>query len=88
MLKISPSDERWLRYWLRNPVNALVGGNRGPESEAFFSNDQGNFTLKQAVLSEEAPVLGDMLQELVDYRLAAYEGRGENKKLTANVDSP
>ncbi len=29
-------DERWLRYWRDNPINAWIGGNRSAAASAFF----------------------------------------------------
>lgn len=65
----------WRRYWNDNPVNAWIGGNRTEEAVSFFQAMSGRFqprfTLRQGQLEE----FQTMVQELVDYRLAAYEVR-------------
>jgi len=61
-----PAD--WLGYWKKNPVAAWVGGR-------YFSLEDGLFLGN--VLVEEAAIgmLSEMVQELVDFRLATYAAR-------------
>jgi len=59
----------------RQPGLGLDGGNRPPGTTAPFKLEGSTFALTQSVPVEMAPALATMLQELVDYRLAAYEVR-------------
>lgn len=69
------TDSAWQKYWLDNPVKAWTGGNLKNATAAAFELRDAGFALKQPVSESDAPWLADMLQELVDYRLAAYEVR-------------
>ena len=71
----APTDSAWQKYWLDNPVKAWIGGNLKNAAAAAFELRDDCFALKQPVSEVDAPLLADMLQELVDYRLAAYEVR-------------
>ena len=82
---LSAADPAWARYWRDNPVKAWIGGNRPPGTMAPFKLDGPTFALAQSVPAEMAPALAAMLQELVDYRLAAYEVRLEPEVAADNV---
>ena len=71
----APTDSAWQKYWLDNPVKAWIGGNLKNATTAAFELRDAGFALKQPVSKTDAPWLADMLQELVDYRLATYEVR-------------
>ncbi len=71
----APSDPAWQKYWLDNPVKAWTGGNLKNAATAAFELRDAGFALKQPVSESDAPVLSELLQELVNYRLAAYEVR-------------
>lgn len=61
-----PAD--WLSYWKKNPITAWVGGRYfSLEDELFIGN----------VLVDEPSIgaLSEMVQELVDFRLATYAAR-------------
>ena len=74
--QIDEVDERkWLSYWKGNPINAWTGGNRGGDAKSWFEVAEGGFQATFAVASEERDTFQAMVQELVDYRLAAYEPR-------------
>ena len=79
------TDPAWARYWRDNPVKAWTGGNRPVGTTAPFKLGESTFGLAQSVPAELAPALAAMLQELVDYRLAAYEVRLEPEAQTSNV---
>ena len=68
-----------------NPVKAWTGGNRPPATTAPFKLEGSTFALAQSVPGEMAPALAAMLQELVDYRLAAYEVRLQPAPAASNV---
>lgn len=82
---LAVADAEWVRYWRDNPVRAWTGGNRPPGTTAPFKLEGPNFTLTQSVPVELASALAAMLQELVDYRLAAYEVRLEPQPAASNV---
>jgi SOS-response transcriptional repressor LexA len=82
---IDAADPVWTRYWRDNPVKAWTGGNRPPGTTAPFKLEGSNFALTQSVPAAMAPALAAMLQELVDYRLAAYEVRLEPEAAAGNV---
>jgi superfamily II DNA or RNA helicase/SAM-dependent methyltransferase/SOS-response transcriptional repressor LexA len=85
MRNIAASDPVWARYWRDNPVKAWTGGNRPPGTAAPFKLEGSTFALTQSVPGEMTPALVAMLQELVDYRLAAYEVRLVPEEATSNV---
>ena len=81
----APTDTAWQKYWLDNPVKALTGGNLKNAAAAAFELRDDCFALKQTVSDADAPWLADLLQELVDYRLAAYEVRLAVAEPVSNV---
>jgi SOS-response transcriptional repressor LexA len=85
MRNASPTDSAWQRYWLENPVKAWTGGNLQNSTSALFELQGASFALKQPVTDTDAVLLADMLQELVDYRLAAYEVRKATAEPAGNV---
>jgi superfamily II DNA or RNA helicase/SAM-dependent methyltransferase/SOS-response transcriptional repressor LexA len=85
MRNASPTDSAWQRYWLENPVKAWTGGNLQNRTSALFELQGSSFALKQPVTDTDAVLLADMLQELVDYRLAAYEVRKATAEPGSNV---
>jgi superfamily II DNA or RNA helicase/SAM-dependent methyltransferase/SOS-response transcriptional repressor LexA len=82
---IAATDAAWARYWRDNPVRAWTGGNRPPGTKAPFNLEGSSFAMAQRVPTEMAPILAAMLQELLDYRLAAYEVRLEPAPAASNV---
>lgn len=74
-IALPPDGEAWLRYWRKNPVQHLTGGNRQPSTTPLFSLQGGAFGLVQAVPRRLTQFLAEMVQELVDFRLAAYAER-------------
>ena len=77
--------ERWQRYWRDNPINAWVGGNRVDRAAALFRVEDGRFHFTTAPPEGDRGCLKEMLQELVDYRLAAYEVRRPTTTVPSNV---
>jgi superfamily II DNA or RNA helicase/SAM-dependent methyltransferase/SOS-response transcriptional repressor LexA len=82
---ITAGDHLWARYWRDNLVRAWTGGNRPPGTAAPFKQDGSTFALAQGMPPEIAPAMAAMLQELVDYRLAAYEARLEPEPAASDV---
>jgi superfamily II DNA or RNA helicase/SAM-dependent methyltransferase/SOS-response transcriptional repressor LexA len=85
MRAITETDPAWARYWQDNPVKAWTGGNRSAGTPALFKLEGPTFSLATTVPSDVAPCLATMLQELVDYRLAAYEARVDPEGADSNV---
>ena len=74
--EIDEMDERkWLGYWKGNPINAWTGGNLAGDAKRWFEVVQGRFRVTFTVADDESDIFQAMVQELVDYRLAAYEPR-------------
>jgi SOS-response transcriptional repressor LexA len=75
----------WVRYWLRNPINAWIGGNRTADTPAFFRVEDDKFICQQSLPQGDGLAAEGLLQELVDYRLATYEARQQPVPLGSNV---
>ncbi|MEC5163138.1 MULTISPECIES: DUF3427 domain-containing protein [unclassified Janthinobacterium] len=79
------ADITWHRYWQENPVLAWIGGNRPANASAFFKVVDGTFQAAFTLRPEQQAEFESMLQELIDFRLAAYEVRGANGDAPGNV---
>lgn len=75
----------WQRYWRSNPVNAWIGGNQAAEQNSLFRVRNDFFEPVFNVAPEQQETLTEMVQELIDYRLAAYEARRTTTTRTDNV---
>lgn len=71
----SGTSQEWLAYWRRNPINAWVGGNLAAGEQRDFKLENERMIPGFAVLAADYPAFESMVQELLDYRLAAYETR-------------
>jgi superfamily II DNA or RNA helicase/HKD family nuclease/protein-L-isoaspartate O-methyltransferase/SOS-response transcriptional repressor LexA len=71
----SPHGEEWVRYWRTNPVKAWIGENKAAGEAGFFALREGLFTPLISIPAERIECWSGLIQELVDYRLAAYEHR-------------
>ena len=78
-------DNAWIRYWRDNPINAWTGGNRTAAAPTLFRVDNDRFSLGLPLPAHEASAAEGLLQELVDYRLAAYEVRRPVETEASNV---
>lgn len=81
-------DPKWVRYWLTNPANAWIGGNRtatASTATAFFRVEGDRFLLNVPLSIDEAPATEALLQELIDYRLATYQARSSVEVDASNV---
>lgn len=79
------SAPAWRRYWLGNPINAWIGGNRAEDEAASFRVQDERFHFGEALQSADVEAAESLLQELVDYRLAAYEVRRQSGTSGSNV---
>jgi superfamily II DNA or RNA helicase/HKD family nuclease/protein-L-isoaspartate O-methyltransferase len=85
MHNTSPNETSWQKYWLNNPVTAWTGGNAKNTAAAHFELRNDCFGLKQPILNTDVGALANLLQELVDYRLASYEVRKSAVTPISNV---
>lgn len=76
---------QWQRYWQGNPVKAWTGGNLADPKKAPFQLEDDRFVLAIRVDEADSEEAAGMLQELVDYRLAAYEARSQAAEAPSNV---
>lgn len=75
----------WQSYWQNNPINAWIGGNTSDARSNFFSLADQRFAPTFLVAPDHLEVLCSLVQELVDYRLAAYEVRHLSEPSQDNV---
>lgn len=78
-------NDRWIRYWRDNPINAWIGGNRAAADSAFFRVVDDRFSLAKPLPADEAEAAQSLLQELAAYRLATYEVRRHVEAEVSNV---
>jgi superfamily II DNA or RNA helicase/HKD family nuclease len=83
--KLDGSSDAWQRYWANNPVNAWVGGNTPASKNIYFQLKDGKFGAAFSVISDHQKAFEMMAQEIIDYRLAAYEIRRTSSDLPSNV---
>ncbi|MBH3341496.1 DUF3427 domain-containing protein [Pseudomonas mendocina] len=72
---VDGSSPAWLHYWQSNPINAWIGGNQKNSGKCFFAVEQGCFVPRFQVSEAELESFSELVQELVDFRLASYEAR-------------
>ena len=65
----------WQRYWRKNPVRAWAGANTTTSNQEFFKLDEPFFMPTFSVAASMLDAFENAIQELIDYRLAAYEVR-------------
>ena len=75
----------WLAYWKNNPINAWTGGNLADRGRAYFHADNEHLRPSFNVPEEQRDSFPALIQELVDYRLAAYEVRRSSSEPANNV---
>ncbi|WP_339379892.1 DUF3427 domain-containing protein [Azoarcus taiwanensis] len=75
----------WQCYWRDNPVNAWVGGNQAAGARRYLQVREQRFEPGFDIASSHLEPFAEMVQELVDYRLAAYEARRGSSGGGSNV---
>ncbi|NLJ93005.1 MAG: DEAD/DEAH box helicase family protein [Aeromonadales bacterium] len=65
----------WLNYWIKNPIKYSTGGNNTSQAEYWFDVIDDHFTPRFSLPETELETLHQMMQELVDLRLAEYRRR-------------
>jgi len=63
----------WVRYWRSNPVKAWIGDSS--DGGALFALQDGRFESNTQVAATHIDSWTGLIQEVIDYRLAAYEAR-------------
>lgn len=63
----------WVGYWRSNPVKAWIGQNK--DSTSLFELSDGHFQAKTSISTDHMEAWSGLVQEVIDYRLAAYEYR-------------
>lgn len=66
-----PTSTEWEAYWRKNPIHALIGGNRS-DGSAWFCLDGDTLRLTLEVPDELSATFDAMVAELVEYRLHRY----------------
>lgn len=77
---LNPTDFEWSNYWLKNPTNALTGGNTSSE-KAWFKISSDSLVLDLNVPDELGSDFDSMLAEIVEYRLHRYLVGREAKRI-------
>ena len=74
----------WHSYWLKNPVNAWIGGNKAP-GKVHFSIESDALKYLKDINADELDAFNIMVQELVNCRFSQYEQRLTNKVSDADL---
>ena len=74
-LLTSGTHREWLSYWRTRPINAWAGGNRAAGDRSYFVIQEDRLIPSFKVTDVDYSAFEFMVQELLDYRLAAYETR-------------
>ncbi len=70
---IEANFSAWKKYWLDNPVNALIGGNLQRNEPVFFKFEDDYFSCNFEISIKDKKSLIEMAQEIVDFRLFSYK---------------
>ncbi|HFQ4975322.1 TPA: DEAD/DEAH box helicase family protein [Vibrio vulnificus] len=72
--RLTADSQAWLKYWLSNPINAFVGGNK-TKSRVWFKLADGKLKADFDVAPLQQQAFHDFVKELVDLQLAQYSDR-------------
>ncbi|MDP2562909.1 DEAD/DEAH box helicase family protein [Psychrobium sp. 1_MG-2023] len=70
-LTLTATSKGWHQYWKANPINAFTKENKN-KSPTWFSIKDELFIPTVDVAEQDKAILHELVQELVDYRLAKY----------------
>lgn len=79
------AEKTWHRYWMENPIKAWAGANRSANAAVYFRVEAGRFQASFAAALGHHEKFVLLVQELIDYRLAAYEWRQASTAAPDNV---
>ena len=65
----------WQRYWRKNPIKAWLGENLSSSARTWFRLDGDRFRTTFSIGAEESEPFEEMVRQIVDQRLAAYQLR-------------
>ena len=71
--KTIKGNNAWKKYWLNNPINALIGGNFQGNESVYFQVKDNYFICDFKIMNEDKNQLIEMAREIVDYRLFSYK---------------
>ena len=77
-------SQEWFLYWRKNPINAWIGGNLAAGAQSNFVIENERLIPAFSVETEDYPAFESMVQELLNYRLAAYETRRISSETPGN----
>lgn len=72
---MSADSNTWLTYWKNNPIKFSTSGNQDSQADYWFTVADEHFTPRFTLPENELATLHQMMQELVDLRLAEYRRR-------------
>ncbi|AEY00886.1 DEAD-box ATP dependent DNA helicase [Oceanimonas sp. GK1] len=72
---MAADSAQWLSYWSKNPIKHSTGGNNDSQADYWFEIQEDRFCPRFILPVNERDTLHDMMQELVDLRLAEYRRR-------------
>ncbi|MDP5292560.1 DEAD/DEAH box helicase family protein [Oceanimonas sp. CHS3-5] len=78
---MAADSPQWLSYWNRNPVKHSTSGNSHSQADYWFEIKEDRLCPRFTLPVNELDTLHEMMQELVDLRLAEYRRR-KNKAQT------
>ncbi len=81
------SGDAWRQYWRRNPISAWLGKSRSDKERPWFVLDRDRFVPNFAVSEADIQPFHDMVRQLVEKRLAAYQSRntGSSRDESAHI---
>tara|TARA_B100001964_G_scaffold245061_1_gene329603 strand:- start:370 stop:3258 length:2889 start_codon:yes stop_codon:yes gene_type:complete len=65
--------KKWYKYWVGNPIEALIKINKQKKEPVFFATKSDLFYLNFEVEESLKSTFIDLLKELIEYRFAAYK---------------
>ena len=71
--KTIKGNNAWKKYWVNNPINALIGGNLQGNESVYFQVKDNYFICDFKIMNEDKNQLIEMAREIVDYRLFSYK---------------
>ena len=71
--KTIKGNNAWKKYWVNNPINALIGGNLQGNESVYFQVKDNYFICDFKIMNKDRNQLIEMAREIVDYRLFSYK---------------
>ena len=82
--QLSGEAIEWQRYWYKNPISAWAGVNSSAKKTCFFVVDRDCFKTTLLIPHEQTEQFTDLVQELIDFRLATYDARRAISRMLKN----